>query len=295
MNQDSAFSIGRTHQVCQDYAMHGSIQDTNFVIVCDGCSSSPHTDFGSRILAISAEKEIKRLAEFKKELWHFNEEYCILSARPIIKNLDLPEESLDSTAMIAVSSDIGNYACCYGDGVIAIGMKNGDIILVAPEYTDGYPYYMNYSNDISHRNFNIDEKKDIRKIAVSALFADGFYKKLTDDVDLSFTVMDENAIADIQISAGIQRTFITVLEPQNVKFMAVISDGIKSFYETVMTGTSKTNTPIDYHIVAHELFDFKNFTGQFVQRRLNKFLRESEKKNWYNGDDISMGVIYLGK
>jgi len=48
-------------------------------------------------------------------------------------------------------------------------------------------------------------------------------------------------------------------------------------------------------LISSVLFSFKNFNGQFVQRRMNKFLKDCNKDNWYNADDISLGVIYLGK
>ncbi|HYO91642.1 MAG TPA: hypothetical protein VEQ40_08400, partial [Pyrinomonadaceae bacterium] len=67
MNADSAFLIGATHAVCQDYAVAGNgtpderaavsnLQANPYVILSDGCSSSPDTDIGARLLVKAAEQ-----------------------------------------------------------------------------------------------------------------------------------------------------------------------------------------------------------------------------------------------
>ena len=48
---DAAFTIGKTHAVCQDYALAQNASDTSplrATWLSDGCSSSPHTDIGAR-------------------------------------------------------------------------------------------------------------------------------------------------------------------------------------------------------------------------------------------------------
>ena len=53
--KDSIFKIGKTHTVCQDYAIHKqsenvSFKQENIIALSDGCSGAPDTDFGSRFL-----------------------------------------------------------------------------------------------------------------------------------------------------------------------------------------------------------------------------------------------------
>ena len=45
---DSYFKIGKTHLICQDYALHSE----GHISLSDGCSSSPNTDIGSRLLCL---------------------------------------------------------------------------------------------------------------------------------------------------------------------------------------------------------------------------------------------------
>ncbi len=69
MSSDSFFTIGKSHDICEDYACNGVFNDEiAYVIVCDGCSSSTHTDFGSRILSKSIEKNLMWLLMIKEDI-----------------------------------------------------------------------------------------------------------------------------------------------------------------------------------------------------------------------------------
>ena len=62
---DAHFSIGKTHRVCEDYARAGLLPDGRaFAIVSDGCSSSPDTDFGSRLMTIAAQERMMLSGDF---------------------------------------------------------------------------------------------------------------------------------------------------------------------------------------------------------------------------------------
>src|SRR5437868_4207156 len=61
MNSDCAFQIGAAHTVCQDYAVaHSGVPA--YAILADGCSSSPDTDIGARLLVKAAQTVIDTLA-----------------------------------------------------------------------------------------------------------------------------------------------------------------------------------------------------------------------------------------
>lgn len=93
-NSDAFFSIGKTHEVCQDYARAGDLDGRQFAIVSDGCSSSPDTDFGARALVMSAiqcRKEISWLPLVADwTIWH---------AKDIIKGYGLSPFCLDATLL----------------------------------------------------------------------------------------------------------------------------------------------------------------------------------------------------
>lgn len=290
MNQDNIFTIGTTHRICQDFSIGGIINNTDYyTVICDGCSSSPNSDFGARILSVGVKEELVRLNSVKKEEWDFNPKNCVDFAQPIIKKIGLPDESLDATVMVAAANKDGGYALNYGDGVIAIADIYDNIYIVSVEYTDSYPYYLNYLID-PKRLDSWENDHDKRKVTISIL-----KNKMINIVDENMKVLGSMDFGDIHIRNERQRTYIFVNNlKKEIKYIAVLSDGIKSFYELINTETSKTNSPLDYHIILNELLSFKNFSGEFVQRRINRFIKDCQKKNWFNSDDLSLGVIYLG-
>ena len=74
MNTDCAFYIGTTHEVCQDYALTGEYS----VAIADGCSGSVLSDFGSRVLSVTAMNKIAEL----KTLHDIDENELVLLSRP---------------------------------------------------------------------------------------------------------------------------------------------------------------------------------------------------------------------
>ena len=58
--KDSLFSIGSTHEVCEDYSLSGG-DLINFCIVSDGCSGADNSDIGSRALSHALKKCIEQM------------------------------------------------------------------------------------------------------------------------------------------------------------------------------------------------------------------------------------------
>ena len=73
-----------------------------------------------------------------------DENKCILSARPIVNILNLPEECLDATLLCAAKYQELVTALCFGDGTIAVKMNNGNTFVIDTYYNDSYPFYLNY-------------------------------------------------------------------------------------------------------------------------------------------------------
>ena len=60
MTADAYFAIGRTHDVCQDYALASDDVPKTWALVSDGCSSSPASDIGARLLGRAAAHALER-------------------------------------------------------------------------------------------------------------------------------------------------------------------------------------------------------------------------------------------
>jgi hypothetical protein len=91
------------------------------------------------------------------------------------------------------------------------------------------------------------------------------------------------------------KAVVEVSAKDAVEYMAIMTDGIHSFYETIITETSKHNSSVYFIDVLKELLKFKNFNQAFVQRRINKFRKDCAKKKWSNADDFSLATIYFGE
>jgi len=298
MNSDSAFYIGSTHDVCQDFSLSGKISKDNILysIVADGCSSSLYSSIGARILSFSAQKELNKIYRNNAGFFDFQDDICIERSRSSISSLNIPVECLDSTLITACSEEYETNIDMKGDGVVAIGLLNGDILIISVEFPSGYPYYMNYLPSYSKR-YNIwAEANNECLVKMSIILSNGEYKILEKECGDHYAYATWDHPHRYIFASPTEYGVEIEIEGQrkNIgKYIVIMSDGIKSFYEPTDNGTSRVNKPIDYHDVIYKILDFKNFNGQFMQRRLNKFLKQCTKFGWYHYDDISFGAIYL--
>ncbi len=133
---DSAYRIGSTHKVCQDYATHGEVWGNNYIIVADGCSSSPETDFGARLLAKSAIWRSPGAKQYPQSVIEKAASHCV--------SLGLSLQCLDSTLLIAVQAKEVVYIRMFGDGALGIVDKNGETKIYTVSFPSGAPLYPSY-------------------------------------------------------------------------------------------------------------------------------------------------------
>ena len=130
MNADAHYLIGDGHAVCQDYALaNGSV-----AVVADGCSSSPGSDVGARLLA--------RLA-----LRSLCSEKILRRASTMARALALPPTALDATLLAITADGRGADVVAYGDGVVAARARNGGLEIHHLRYPSGAPAYLSYGLD----------------------------------------------------------------------------------------------------------------------------------------------------
>ena len=111
MHSDSAFYIGTTHDKCEDYALH----QENLILVSDGCSSSPNTDVGARLVCESAKKY--NAYKFKKGL-------LMPLCSKIADMIGLPPECLDVTLLSSYIEEETVFIEAVGDGNIIVCTKD---------------------------------------------------------------------------------------------------------------------------------------------------------------------------
>ncbi len=274
MSADSYFAIGSTHQVCQDHA----IADGDFVVLSDGCSSAKDSDWGARFITRSAYNILKQTKPGYFDKFVQN---MMLGARSYAEKLDLHEDCLAATFLCAWKQHKLITACVCGDGYIIAKYREGNKLKVfSYVYDTGAPWYPYY-----------EQNEDLVK-GYLAHFGHG---KLISRISIieNGVVVDSNELV-CAMKASATRVPCPVMFPTDeIEFVGIGSDGLKSFMEQLKGPTSITNKPVSEEQVIKDLFAFKTAEGQFVHRRCQKFLKDYALKNIKHTDDFSLGVLHV--
>lgn len=275
MNTNSAFYIGRGHLICQDYVISGQSDDACYVILADGCSSSPDTDIGARFLVKAAESFIYQIQVGAKALPSLERyhQQSVQFASLSSKFLKLDPSCLDATLLTIKADKNGFVASCYGDGVIALARKTGFLEIYSVEFDDGYPQYVSYTMD--------------------ALRRQGFDAQTTNHKSVTHVT-----IPQVRPSGGVTRSN-EVIEfhfgnKSDYLFAAVLSDGVHSFVEYDKEDPGRVSHAVSMQEVVAQILAFSSTRGDFVSRRMSAFYQICTSRLWHHDDDLSVGVIALG-
>jgi hypothetical protein len=301
MNSDHFFAIGSTHKVCQDYALSGNYKGFYYAIVSDGCSSSPDSDFGSRILVKILEKNIKDSIDWKSNnilsikdyIYHDRQkifEY-IIEYLKIKDDLELNSVSLDATLLYIISDGKNSIICVWGDGAFLIKYKNNYMKFVNIKYPSGYPFYINYHKDNSRLDEFISQSK-VRQtdIHIEYPHLDKFITMDRIETEMNIN-NDRNDSTLYPIQYTIPNTGEGITENIDIESVSIISDGINSFYQTNTNDTSIVAKDLSSIDIVKKMLSYKNFNGQFVQRRMQAFQKDCKKNNIEHQDDLSVATI----
>jgi hypothetical protein len=257
MNADSFYMIGATHSVCQDYV----VANGSYVILSDGCSTSSDTDIGSRLLVKAAEQQIN--TNPNPETLH---EDAARLALTWAEAMGLPAQAVDATLLTAFINDDELIVSCSGDGVIVTETTDGSCDVYEISYPSGYPFYPSYLHQPDRLATLATNGRSIKEVEHFS-------------------------------NAGPPRTHrcdspmhVMRLTPAKYRFVALISDGVRSFFTTAGKGIET----LHLSQVIPELMSFKSWNGAFVARRVKRFMRDCRSKGWQHADDLSIGVIYAG-
>lgn len=275
---DCFFGQGDTHNICEDYATCGIFDEQYpYTIVCDGCSTSPNSDFDSRILATAIKNNLDNLLlDDNADPMDFAAMVAGESAT-IKRAFRFDDECCYSTALLAYLKNDVLTAHMWGDGFIVLKHSKGYNVYHM-DYPSEAPIYLAYGLDMNAFNNTYMSK-------FGNTFKLNVYN-LDNDFNINSTGSNIN-----QKNNPFDPTTIHSEWTKGADLIAIFSDGLKSFRTTTITDSSKATTPIEIKDILKNVLSFKGTKGQFVKRRCKKFSKEIELSGWSNYDDFSMGAI----
>lgn len=142
---DAYFERGRQHAVCQDYGF--ASPDGDRAVLADGCSSSPDTDIGARLLCrvagpianpTRAGRRIVQRADGIREAMLLDPRS--MDATLLCVEVDPSEEAQEKFGTVAT-------AVVWGDGAVAARRRDGSVIVYELSCKDSAPPYLSYLLD----------------------------------------------------------------------------------------------------------------------------------------------------
>ena len=296
MHDDNYFEIGTSHEVCQDYALSGQINEhISYAIISDGCTMSHkacgQVDLGARILVHAAKNCVKRIwqkattidvpegIDSFEAVNDYIREHAIRLTRIIEKQLELSDLFADCTLLIAVADKNGKaISFMYGDGSVYVKMKSGIEHVIDVSFTSGAPLYLSYHTDPARAQAYMEQ------FGRMPVFIEEY--GVTD-----LTAAKEKEIGAFKsnfIYATDQKVYEMAMRVwENVELISVTSDGAKSFLRHV----ENEYTPVPYLDIMAEFHAYKNKNGIFVQRRMKAMGKNHSKDGITHYDDISVAAI----
>lgn len=288
MNADSAFRVGSSHAVCQDYALAGTCLPSErsqvagahgrpYVILSDGCSSSPDTDIGARLMVKAAERTLRGWAgPTARDLAEIHEDAARL-ALTWAELLGLRPQAVDATLLTA-HLDGGELAVgCSGDGVVCLRTRAGALDVYSISYPSGYPLYPSYTHQPER------------------LLALGDARRAGKEVTHYRSASVEDRLQPMGgATGGGPPTEVFTVKAADYECAALFSDGIHSFFRAGQTEAGGRVEPVPLDSILRDLISFKTTRGAFVGRRMKRFLKDCRQKGWQHADDLSVGALHAG-
>lgn len=266
MHADAYFARGRTHAVCQDYALTWFEGETIYAALADGCSSSPHTDVGARLLLHAAARVVDlsgpaRVADAAR---------LALGATGTV---GLPAECLDATAILLTGDAETIRANIHGDGVVVARRRDGSLVCTTVEFPSGAPLYPSYA----------------LRPARFAAYLDTYGRGRFVTTDSGGTATREQAPIGDNGADAVCLSFAA----QEFELVMGLSDGALSFDRR--SDGVPTPSPVALADVLGQVLAVQNFAGAFLARRCRRFLETfCPRERWSHADDFSAVAIYCG-
>jgi len=258
-NIDSFYVNGKLHgHQGQDYALHGD----NYFIICDGCSSSKHSDVAARLQAHIAKKFMDTFAfsAYDIEDNNFLVRFIAIELEEMFHKLFIDDFPL-ATLMIGFVVNDMLRVIVVGDGAIVYKNKHLDRKIITIEYNNSAPFYPYYYTSEKIKNEYKEKYPKVIKKTIYEIFYEYSTVERIDDI------------------------FIEDFDIDKLEYLYIFSDGIGE-----LTG-QQGKLPIFKAV--KKFIDMKNINSTFIQRRCKRQMKLYEKESIFPQDDFSMAGIYL--
>jgi len=257
LHHDCYYTKGVTHKVCEDYITQGDTP-IPFIVLSDGCSASPNSDVGAQILTLTARQMLEKTTAWPLDYFDFGQQ-LISTAFKVTEELQVPNEVLDATVMLAFLHENDIMVHVYGDGCLLFKDHDGNVGTIEIVFTHNAPYYLTYwINEERLLEYATFEQKPL---------------VITDSV---------NGQSEPK---PFQTQLVFCLPLKKFKVIAIASDGASHCVDT----RQKIIVPL--YEVANHLLAFKNLTGEFVKHHTKNALEDYAQQGIYPVDDLSIGVF----
>ena len=254
---------------CQDYATSGGC----WAIVSDGCSGGEETDLGSRIWTLALAGLLKSSGPLMLRRREALQHRLVFLTAPWLAQVG-PNDGIATLVALGVHDHqlIGAMA---GDGGFLVRLRNGDFFVLEVNISDGSkskPLYIDYFRNEASRNCYMQDAGDqIVTTTIERYSASGIlqtYEKSDAPVSVAhaFTVFDLPQVLNVPFA--------------EIQVAVACTDGI--FSRPAPRGESFA-----------DIVGFKNFTGQFVRRRLGALGARWAGGNSLPIDDLAIAAIHL--
>ncbi len=278
LSVNSLYLQGSSHTVCQDYtrAHVNSDETLAYGILSDGCSSSPDTDVGARLLVLETEKWLLKRRQLDARVF---QDIIHDTQQRAVQLLPLYPLCTDATLLTLYKSVSSKFVQFHitGDGLILARRKGTQIYdIQRKNFPNGMPWYLSYELNPAR----------LSKLMESDLLMTYEWSTL-DLINRTHEIEHFQTYNITQRQESIETPIVHSAETHDL--FLLMSDGIESFVH------GETKISIPYNEVLYTLLDFKNFHGEFVVRRFRKALKEFQKNQWVHQDDLSVAALYSGE
>lgn len=257
LHYDHYYTIGKTHRVCEDFAIQGN-NPTPFLVLSDGCSGSDNTEIGARVLTLSTKKILEKTEYWPIDYINFGSQ-LINTAWEVVRKMQLPGSVLDATVMLAFLHQDQIRVYVYGDGCLFFKDQAGNLGTIEISFTHNAPYYLTYWYDKARQ-------REYAKYGSTPLL-------VKDSRQEKFELQP------------FQTELVFSFPLQEFQLVAIASDGAAQCVDI----NKRRKLPLDE--VAANLLTFSNFTDEFVKRHAENTLELYARQGIYPADDLSIGVF----